>query len=318
VHPENVDTTRLEAVNFSNIGLDGSEYGFFPMLLGGIFLYCSYYGTDQLQAQRIIAAKDMPTVRKILLFNGLLRFPITFMYCLGGLIIGTFVKLTPEFAAKIPVGKTDLMIPLFIENYLPHGVIGIIVVAIIAAAMSAYSSTLNSLSAVTMEEFLQRKYHFSDEKYVFYSKVIGLMWGIITMILAFYVGDIAKTVIEAINKIGSVFYGPILGVFLLAIVTKSAHARATNLGLLVGVAVNIYLWKGQPQIFWFWWNVIGVMLTFLIGYFGSSIIPAPQEVTQNNLILTIKPDFKTPETGILLAYFVAIVLLSCALPYLLG
>jgi SSS family transporter len=217
VFKQNVDMTRLQAVDFSNFGFNGGEYGFFPMLLGGIFLYCSYYGTDQIQAQRILAAKDMFTVRKILLANGLLRFPITFMYCLGGLILGTFVKMSPDFAAKIPINKTDLMIPVFIENYLPHGVIGLIVVAIIAAAMSAYSSTLNSLSAVTMEEFVQRKYQLNDEKYVLYSKIIAFIWGIVTMILAFYVGDIAKTVIEAINKIGSVFYGPILGIFLLAI-----------------------------------------------------------------------------------------------------
>ena len=92
------------------------------------------------------------------------------------------------------------------------------------------------------------------------------------MILAFFVGDIAKTVIEAINKIGSVFYGPILGVFCLAILTKSAHARAVNIGLVVGVLFNIYLWQGQPKVFWFWWNLIGFAMTFGIGFFGSKVI----------------------------------------------
>lgn len=257
----------------------------------------------------------MPTVRKILLFNGLLRFPITFSYCLGGLIIGAFVKMSADFAAKIPADKTDLMIPVFIENYLPHGVIGIIVVAIIAAAMSAYSSALNSLSAVTMEEFLSRKYTFSDKKYVLISKVVALVWGGVTMFLAFHVGDIAKTVIEAINKIGSVFYGPILGVFMLAISTKSTHARAVNIGLLVGVLFNIYLWKGQPQIFWFWWNVIGFVVTVSIGYLGSKLIP-PSVSDTEKMLEVVKPDFKIPETGVLVAYSIVIILISIGLPYI--
>lgn len=318
IFKENLDTSRLQVINVSNLGFDGSEYGFFPMLLGGIFLYCSYYGTDQLQAQRIISAKDMPTVRKVLLFNGLLRFPITFLYCLGGLIIGTFVKLSADFAAKIPADKSDLMIPVFIENYLPHGVIGLIVVAIIAAAMSAYSSALNSLSAVTMEEFLKRKYTFSDDKYVYFSKIIALAWGAVTMALAFYVGDIAKTVIEAINKIGSVFYGPTLGVFLLAILTKSAHARAVNIGLVIGVLLNIYLWKGQPQVFWFWWNVIGLVTTFIIGYFGSKLLTPSVSEAEKSLIALDEFDFKIPETGILLVYFVLILLVSLGLPWVFG
>jgi SSS family transporter len=317
VFRDHIDTSRLQVISVSNVGLAGQEYGFFPMLLGGIFLYCSYYGTDQIQAQRILSAKDMTTVRKILLFNGLLRFPITFCYCLGGLIIGTFVKMNADFASKIPADKTDLMIPVFIENYLPHGVIGIIVVAIIAAAMSAYSSALNSLSAVTMEEFLTRKYTFSNDKYILTSKFIALAWGAVTMFLAFHVGDIAKTVIEAINKIGSIFYGPILGVFGLAVSTRTTHAQAANIGLIVGVLLNVYLWKGQPQIFWFWWNFIGFAVTFCIGFFGSKWL-IPSESETEKMLEVVRPDFKIPETRILIVYFVAIVLFCLGLPHLLG
>lgn len=318
VFVENVDKSRLQAVNFSNFGFDGQEFGFWPMLLGGIFLYCSYYGTDQYQVQRILSAKDLPTTRNILLFNGLFRFPITFMYCTGGLILGTFVKLNADFAAMIPADKTDLMVPLFIEHYLPHGVIGIIVVAIIAAAMSAYSSTLNSLSAVTMEEFVKRKLpNLPDSKYVFYSKGIALGWGVVTMVLAFFVGDIAKTVIEAINKIGSVFYGPILAVFCLAVLTKSAQARAVNIGLVAGVLFNVYLWQGQPKVFWFWWNLIGFVVTFCIGFLGSKAI-SPEAALSEAPVLDEKPNFAIPQTWVLLVFFALILAISIGLPYLIG
>src|SRR4051812_41814121 len=152
-----VDRSRLRVVDFSNLGFDGREYGFWPMLIGGVFLYTSYYGTDQTQAQRILAARDEVTVKRLLLFNGLFRFPVTLSYCLGGLILGAFAASNSAFAAKIPAAKPDLMVPIFISEYLPHGLIGLIVVALIAAWMSAYSSALNSLTAVTMEDFIGRR-----------------------------------------------------------------------------------------------------------------------------------------------------------------
>lgn len=321
---EHVDKSRLQAVRFDSLGLNGDEYGFFPMLLGGIFLYCSYYGTDQMQAQRILSAKDMPTVKKILLFNGLLRFPITCAYCLGGLILGTLVHMNADFAAKIPLDaagkmKTDLMVPVFIEHYLPHGVIGIIVVAIIAAAMSAYSSTLNSLSAVTMESFLNQKKDFSGSKYVLYSKLVALVWGCITMILAFFVGDIAKTVIEAINKIGSVFYGPILGIFLLAILTKKTHARAANISLIISILFNIYLWRFQPQLFWFWWNVIGCLMTIGLGVLLSRIVPAGQRPPAPDTEIGLIPiSWNIPEAYILLGFFAFILIFTIYLPFIVN
>ena len=70
----------------------------------------------------------------------------------------------------------------------------------IAAAMSAYSSNINSLAAVTMEDFLSKRIEIPANKYVTYSKLAALIWGLITLVLAFFMGDIAKTVIEAINK----------------------------------------------------------------------------------------------------------------------
>lgn len=259
-----LDFSRLNIINFQKSGFDGSEYGFWPMMLGGIFLYCSYYGTDQSQVQRILSAKDETTVKKLLLFNGLFRFPITFCYCIGGLILGVFVSQNAAFAAKIPENKPDLMIPVFITNYLPHGIIGIIVVAIIAAAMSSFSSNINSLTAVTMEDFVTKRIQVKEDKYVGYSKMVGLIWGLITVVLAFFMGNIAKTVIEAINKIGSVFYGPIVAIFFIAIFTKSVKATAANIGLVAGVFINLFFWIFCKNIFWFWWNVIGFCTALLV------------------------------------------------------
>jgi SSS family transporter len=308
-----LDRSRLVAVDFDNFGFDGGEFGFWPMLLGGIFLYCSYYGTDQMQAQRI---RDEPTMRRLLFFNGVLRFPVTLAYCFGGLVLGAFAQSNATFAAKIPAGKPDLMVPVFITDYLPHGVIGILVVAIIAAGMSAYSSALNSLSAVTMEDVVSRFVNVPKERYVYWSKGAALVWGIITMLLASVVGKMATTVIEAINKVGSLFYGPILGMFVLALIYRRIKPHAANIGLVLGVLLNFTLWLGFKNVFWFWWNALGGLTTIgcgvLLSCFGGprplppgdapAPLPAWRFATRENLVLT--------------GFFAAIVAFCVALPHL--
>ncbi len=305
---KHVDSSRLNIIRLRDAGFDGKEYGFWPMLLGGIFLYCSYYGTDQSQVQRILSSKDEKTVKNLLLFNGLFRFPITLSYCFGGLLLGTLVSLDANFASQIPANKPDLMIPIFITNYLPHGVIGIIIVAIIAAAMSAYSSNINSLAAISMEDFISRKWVIPENKYVLYSKFVALTWGVITLILAFFMGDIAKTVIEAINKIGSVFYGPVVCMFLLAIFTKKIQAKSANLGVILGVCTNLVLWIFFKNIFWFWWNVIGATVTFLVAIICHYFI-FKEDANQNVFVIkndSIKKSLFTKETAILLTFFILI------------
>ncbi|MBV1900154.1 MAG: sodium:solute symporter [Kordiimonadaceae bacterium] len=268
----NVDTERLTVIRASSFGFDGDEWGLLPMIFGGIVLYTSYYGCDQTQAQRTLSANSEQTVRKILLFNGLFRFPIVLLYCMTGLILGTFAAVTPEFLSLIPSNKPDMMVPLFIVNYLPHGIIGILIVALLAAAMSSLSSVLNSLTAVTMEDFTRLTgKKMAQDKYVFWSRVVVFFWGVIIVIFSIYGGDIANTVIEAVNKIGSVFYGPILGTFLLAILFKKVRSAGANLGLLSGVSVNMYLWLYVPDVFWLWWNFIGCVVTVTIGIAVSAL-----------------------------------------------
>lgn len=268
----NVDSERLTVLRAGSFGFSGDEWGLMPMIFGGFVLYASYYGCDQTQAQRTLSAKSEGTVRRILLMNGVARFPIVLMYCTTGLILGTFATLTPEFMAQIDPARPDMLVPLFIVNYLPHGIIGILVVALLAAAMSSLSSVVNSLSAVSIEDYLRLTgKSLEPKRYVFWSRVTVFFWGFVIVIASIYGGDIAPTVIEAVNKIGSVFYGPILAIFILAILFKKVHSLGANVGLLAGVGLNVYLWLGAPQIFWLWWNVIGCVVTISVALIISVI-----------------------------------------------
>jgi solute carrier family 5 (sodium-dependent multivitamin transporter), member 6 len=314
---EQLDRSRLEAVDFQGWGFQaGEEFGFWPMVLGGFFLYVSYYGTDQSQAQRTLSARNMGVVRKTLLFNGLIRFPVTLTYCIMGLVIGTLALGRPDFLAEIPRDKPDMMIPVFIRDYLPHGIIGLLMVAILSAAMSSLSSAINSLAAVTVEDFINRGRQLEGKIYMRYSRLAALFWGIVCIVLAAYAGEIADTVIEAINKIGSVFYGPILATFLLAVMTRRTHALGVNIGLAVGVLVNIYLWLYVPEVFWFWWNAIGAVITLLLGYGASRLLPGrPREV-----VIDFEMDWRRFlgwEAWLLLAFLVLMVLTSMGLKYLI-
>lgn len=311
----NVDRSRLVAVDFSSAGFHGDDFGFWPLVLGGMFLYMSYYGCDQTQVQRAMSAKNEHTLRQMLLANGVCRFPITMLYCFLGLLIGTFAMVTPEYLASIPADEPDKMMPIFIRDYLPNGIKGILVIAIFSAAMSSLSSTINSLTAVSMEDFVTRAWgDLSDNAYNWVSKLVCVIWGAIVLFFSLFAGDIADTIIEAINKVGSVFYGPILALFVIAIFVRNVNVVGANIGLLSGVFLNIYLWQFEPQIFWLWWNLIGFVVTVVVGISVSKFVYTSHVHGQESMMVFSLDLLKSTYAYILVAYFVGMVLIAAALP----
>lgn len=310
---DKVDPERITAVDFSSLGFDGDQFGFWPMLIGGFFLYVSYYGTDQSQVQRLLSASSMKTMRQTLLCNGLMRFPITFAYCIMGLVLGTLALSQTDFISQIPADQPDRMIPIFIRDFLPNGVVGLLIVAIFSAAMSSLSSAINSLSAASVEDLFARGKEVGEKAYMRLSHLTALFWGVVCVVIAFFVGDIADTVIEAINKVGSVSFGPILATFVMAILFKKISTKGANIGLLVGVGVNVYLWLFVPEIFWFWWNAIGAVVTFVVAYLVSMVAP----VVSGHPEIKIEPiRFNQKPVYYLVAFFVLIVVVSVILPSL--
>jgi SSS family transporter len=316
----NVDQSRLQAIKFDSFGVDSDGFGFLPMVFGGVVLYASYYGCDQTQAQRALSAKNMPELKKLMIANGLLRFPVTMLYCFSGLVIGTLAMTDASFFELIPEGKSDMMMPVFIINYLPHGIIGLLIVAILSAAMSSLSSTINSLSAVTVEDYCRLTNKVpGDERYMGYAKYTSVFWGVVTLLLSLYAGNIADTVIEAINKVGSVFYGPILAIFLLAVFDKRLSALQVNSGLIAGVVFNLILWLFATELFWFWWNVTGLIVTVAVAYIvlmfsGEKRIPFESETLCNT-----KEDRATltkQDIYILVGYFFFMIAVCLYIPQL--
>ena len=337
------DPERLKVIDY-NLGIgDGNEYGLWPMLIGGFFLYVSYYGCDQTQAQRLLSAKNEKTIRTLLLANGLLRFPVVLVYCTMGLILGGLVSIAPDFLDEIAQTtqkhfpaefakngiKADLMVPVFIIKYLPHGLIGILMVGILSAAMSSLSSTVNSLSAVTVEDFFNRgEKKLSDKKYMYISKASVVFWGVACIAASFLFGGSKSAVIEIINAIGSVFYGPVLVTFVLAFFSKKVNHLGMNAGIIIAVLINLIFSKTMQEmfhidlgfdIFWIWLNFTGVIIALVVAYVVSTL-------TKNVKIKSIKmidfslkkSDFLIKEVYILGVFFVAILTFSFFIPTIFG
>ncbi|WP_394221530.1 sodium/solute symporter [Alteromonas gracilis] len=307
---------RVSTINFSSLGFNGDGFGFFPMVLGGVILYASYYGCDQSEAQRALSAQSESDLKKMMLANGVFRFPITLLYCLAGLVVGTLAFNELQFSTQIPKDNPDWLMPIFILNYLPHGLIGLLVVAILAAAMSSLSSAINSLAAVSTEDYfkLMRKGKKPDN-YLNSAKFAGLIWGVIILLLSLNADDIAPTVIEAVNKVGSVFFGPVLAVFLLGILTKKVSATQVNIALVCGVSTNMIFAFFIDQVFWFWWNVTGFVSTVAPAIALSLLKPADTVETsdiaslkQGNLLVDKQV------AAVLISYFCLLIVFCYLLP----
>ncbi|MEE8200379.1 MAG: sodium/solute symporter [Candidatus Acidoferrales bacterium] len=271
------DPERFRILNFSWGYGEGQQYAFWPMLLGGLFLYISYYGCDQSQVQRELSVGSSDDVRRSLLLNAFGRFPLVLLYCFMGLLLGSFTLLRPDFRAQIPAEHLDWMVPLFIVEYLPHGLIGFIFIGILAAAMSSLDSALNSMSAATMRDLYQPyfKPQASQRHYLIVSKLFTVFWGVFTIIFAFIVPAISETVLEAINKVGSLLYGPIFAAFLLGILTRWATPLGVKLGVSTGIALNLFLWLGVPELSWLWWNAAGLVAAVATALVVSKLSPRP-------------------------------------------
>lgn len=272
-----IDRDRLQAIDVQAFGFDGEGFGLLPMLFGGFVLYASYYACDQSQAQRILSARNEGDIRRLLFMNGVMRFPVVILYCFAGLVIGATFVGDPALMAKVPADKPDYMMPIFIIERLPHGVIGLLIVAMLSAAMSSLSSAVNSLAAATEKDLAMLGWVPSGpDKQVQFARLLSIAWGLVILFLSFFAGSIAPTVIEAINKVGSALYGPILGVFLMAILQRRRSTVAANIGLLAGLMLNLYFWLFVPNLFWMWWNVIGLLVTLVTSGLVSLLIrPEP-------------------------------------------
>ncbi len=267
---DGVEGARLVPLELAGHGLgDGATFAFWPMLLGGLFLYVSYYGCDQTQAQRILAAPDTADARRALFIAALVRFPLVLTYCAFGVLLAVLLSRDTWFAASLASSPPDALVPQFMVHYLPTGVLGVAVAGILAAALSSIDSALNSLSAVTIEEFFPRATAKDCQPSLLPARLGTFVWGAWATLTGLWFAGASETVIELVNRVGSLVYGPVLALFVLAWRSRRADGRSAVAGALSGFAVNLALGQLTPSVSWLWWNAIGFGVAWLVGELGG-------------------------------------------------
>ena len=187
------------------------------------------------------------------------------------------VDLVREVSGDTAYTDVNYVFPTFITTRLPVGLVGLLIAAVLAAAMSSIAAELNALSATTVMDFYRR--HFkpdaTDRHYLFVSKVSTAFWGVFATGFALYAANLGS-LIEVVNRVGSYFYGSLLGVFVLAIAVPRATANGAFWGLLAGMAV-VGLVEATSEISFIWYNVVGALAVVAVGLSLSFLTPSSVE-----------------------------------------
>jgi SSS family transporter len=246
-----------------------STYTFWSGVIGGAFLTTATHGVDQLIVQRLLAARNQHQSKVALIVSGFAVLAQFSLFLLVGAMLFVFYRLYPPSA---PFVRTDTIFPTFVVTRMPHGLSGLMISAILAAAMSNLSAALNSLSSTTIVDFYGHwRPAASEEQRVRLSRFATVGWCLILFGLAILARNGGR-VLEVGLSIASVAYGSLLGVFLLGVLTQRASERGAMVGMLVGLVLNLYLWRFTHVAFT-WYVTLGSILTFIVGYVASLLLP---------------------------------------------
>ena len=171
-------------------------------------------------------------------------------------------KIIEANQPQIESNDKDYVFIYFILNYMPQGLIGLLLAVILSAAMSSAASEINALSATTVVDLYKRFNGTGDEKhYVWAGKGFTLLWGVIAIAFAL-VGNLFENLIQLVNIIGSLFYGTILGIFLIAIFIKTIRANSVFYAAILSEILVLVIYS-QEWVSFLWLNVIGAVLAVL-------------------------------------------------------
>jgi SSS family solute:Na+ symporter len=337
-------TGRLQTFDFT---FDlSNQYTFWSGTIAALFLFCSYFGTDQSQVQRYLTARSVAEARESLLMSAYWKIPLQALVLLVGVFVFVFYLFTPspmlfnqaherelregpragdyvelerrfvlaasarrdagtalaeadaggdavrtakaaeafrardadvravrgealalvrEATGDATYNDVNYVFPTFVMTHLPVGLVGLLIAAIFAAAMSTISAEMASLSTATVIDFYRRflRREASDRHYLRVSRVATGFWGLFASGVAVWAAELGS-LIEVVNRFGSFFYGSILGVFILAV----AFPRATGTGAFVGLIAGMasVAWAASfTTVAFLWHNVIGALAVVIVG-----------------------------------------------------
>ena len=254
---------KFDAFDFS---MDLTNTNAFFCSCFGLFMWTRYFCFDQAQMQRILTSKSMKGIKRSFVTSSIL---MNLMYFLM-LFVGTIFFVT--YGGKTFATSNEIMID-FILNRLPVGIVGLIIAAVFASAMSSIDSLFNSMTTVFTTDIYQR-YLSKDKSETTLKQTMTLSLGlgvIIVFIVLLGFGDTVTSVIDVVGRYISFFAGPSLGAFLLAMLTSRANDKGTAWGFVIGFVVGYFIGHTYNTS-WLINPAIGGTITIVVGYILSCIM----------------------------------------------
>ncbi len=235
--------------------------------IGGAFMALSTLGTDQAYLQRYFTTKSLKEGRRSILLDAIIIVPVSLVLYAVGPVLYTFYKFHPERLNGLP--SMDAIFPFFVMRELGGWFSGLVIASIFAASMAVMSAGINALTTATTVDFYKRliRPQASDSETVLAGRIGTVAWGGAATVAALFANRWGP-IINAFNMINSFLGGPILGVFLLGMLTKRTRGDAAIGGAAAGAAVNVMLaWKTSVSFFYF--AIAGTVVTFMVGWLIS-------------------------------------------------
>lgn len=247
-------------------------YTFWSGVIGGTFLTAATHGTDQLMVQRLLSARNLKDSRKALFTSWLIVFAQFAIFLVIGVMLFAYYRHHALPAAGA-FGRYDRIYPEFIARHFPAGVAGLVMAAIIAAAMSNLSAALNSLSSTTVMDFY-RQYMArgrSESHYMRVSRIATVFWALVLGIIAYLSRETHSVLVLGLTIVSIPFSG-LLGVFLLGTLSRRAHEFGAMVGMAAGIMTTLVLYLYGIPFTWF--LVAGTLVTLASGWLVSVLWPA--------------------------------------------
>jgi len=243
-------------------------YTFWAGLIGGVALTLATHGTDQFLVQRLLSGRSARDAALGLVLSGVIVFAQFVLFLVIGALLFAHYQST---ALPRELARTDEILPLFVVSELPHGVSGFIVAAIVAAALSP---SINALAATTVNDFyLKYVRPDADEATLMrMSKRATIFWGIAQIAVALAARFVDRSVLDAGLLVLSFAAGPVLGAFLVGVLTTRVGSGAMVAGMLAGVATVTWIWWTNAAA-WTWYSAAGVAITAAIAIVASAAAP---------------------------------------------
>ncbi len=260
------EASQAGKTHWLNLGFSWREpINIWMGIIGGTFMVLSSHGAEQLIVQRVLACKNVTDGRKALLLSAGLIFPLFLIFLLTGAMLWVYYQHQP-LAISIPearpgIKRNDFIYPIFMITAVPHGLKGLLIVAILAAAMSSVSSALTSLASVSTMDFIKgiSRQTRSEDYYLRFSKLSTIAWAA-ALVLVAYISREVQFVLNAAFSLRGLTSGALLGGLILSVFGKKVGAVPVITGMFIALVTMIFI-STATKVFWPWYTLIGTITT---------------------------------------------------------